>query len=182
MALQVLKKKDNTFLESSAEKTNTFQRDENQTKSMQIEKCKKRHKQYIFSTGSLFQFEVPLISLASPNFHRQAFCPPLYAISSCHATSYLLGPQGHCLSDWQGFDAAQYSNNPRACRSRRITAWWDPAVETAGESEWRGRRGGRGSKPIQAFHLFSFLHVKITDNRSPIFLLFLPSSMFIRNY
>lgn len=65
-----------------------------------------------------------MISLASASLHGQVFCTLPSAISSCHVTSYLLGPRGHCLSDWQDFDSAQYSNNLRACRHRRITAWW----------------------------------------------------------
>lgn len=137
---------------------------------------KKSYMHVISIIGRLFQFYRAI------DLHRAIIGRPLSATSSCHVTSYLLGPRGRCISDWQGFDAMQNSNNPRACRRRRITAWWNPAAEAARESEQRGRRGGRGSRWIQTFHLLSFLHVKIRDKRSPFFLeslqicqLFLPS-------
>lgn len=81
-----------------------------------------------------------MISRASLSLHSWALCPPLSTVSSCHVTSYLLGLQGHCLSDWQSSDSTQYPNNPRAWRRSRLTAWQHPLVGRVTASERRSEK------------------------------------------
>lgn len=126
------------------------------SESVNINWKKKAQAIYFHSWQPFWVWRAAVISLASPSPHSRALCPLLSAISSCHVTSYLLGLQGHCLSDWQGFDSTQYSNNLRAWRHTRITAWQNPPVGRARESEWRGKRANEKgedqdeSKPFMA--------------------------------
>lgn len=122
---------------STDNKTSTCQQGPNQISHYKLEITK--------GTSNIFSFlyRTAVISVASLSIHSRALCPMLAAISSCHVTSYLLGLQGHCLSDWQSSDSTQYPNNLRAWRHSKITAWPNLLVGRVKASQRRGKKANK---------------------------------------